>query len=75
MAALDQALQDKDAEEGFKQAHTLKGVASNFGMHRLLKSLEPMVEILRAGKIDGIDEYWSDVQLQHHLLSEAIDKI
>jgi len=48
---LKAAIAGDDADQAFRLAHTLKGVAGNLSFDELLKNLNPVVETLRAGDI------------------------
>ena len=45
-----------DVQEAFQKAHALKGVCGNLSMEGILAELEPIVEILRAGSLEGVRE-------------------
>lgn len=47
---LKTSLADKNYEEAFRAAHTLKGVCQNLGFERLFKSAFEISEALRGGK-------------------------
>lgn len=49
------SLADKNYEEAFNQAHTLKGVAANLGLDPMFVCISEMVEDLRAKKYDDLD--------------------
>lgn len=51
-AALKDALARGNAEEAFRAAHTLKGVAQNLGLTALGDRASDVTEILRAGSLD-----------------------
>lgn len=44
---LQKEIKNKNYEEAFKAAHTLKGICSNLGIKILLEQLNPLVELLR----------------------------
>jgi HPt (histidine-containing phosphotransfer) domain-containing protein len=48
-AGLEKAMADKDYDQAFLQAHTLKGVAGNLSMKRLYDYMVPFVDMLRNG--------------------------
>ena len=43
----DQSVADQNAEEAFKSAHTLKGVAANLGLDPIAQHASDIVELLR----------------------------
>lgn len=51
---LGEALKKGDAQEAFICAHGMKGTVGNLGLVPLFKKLEPIVEPLRAGQVDGL---------------------
>ena len=55
---LKQALEDKNYEEAFRGAHTLKGVSQNLSFDRLYKVSHELTELLRdrTGEQPGIPE-------------------
>ncbi|MCR5715545.1 MAG: Hpt domain-containing protein [Lachnospiraceae bacterium] len=56
---LKSALDAGDVEEAFHCAHTLKGVIANMGLTPLLNIVVDLVEPLRAGKLDGMQEKYA----------------
>lgn len=55
-ALLKEGLEEKNLQKAFDAAHTLKGICGNTGLTPLCDVLIPLVEELRAGKIDGLEE-------------------
>lgn len=57
--ALGDALREKNADAAFRQAHTLKGLASNMGLTAVHDMAAELVEPLRAGvyKDEMLDTY------------------
>ena len=55
---IEKYLAEKNVEEAFKSAHTLKGVAGNLGLDPIAKCASEMVELLR-GK-DQLEEIDAD---------------
>ncbi len=55
---LKQALEDKNYEEAFRGAHTLKGVSQNLSFDRLYEVSQELTELLRdrTGEQPGIPE-------------------
>lgn len=62
---LVQAIEAGDAEEGFRVAHTLKGVVGNLSFSSYFAVLEPVTEALRSGNIDAARRSMSDVEKAH----------
>jgi len=58
MDSLNTAIENKDCQEAFKAAHTMKGTALNLGFSDLAKSSSELTEILREGRLsDSFDAY------------------
>lgn len=63
---LQEALKKKDTDNGFKLAHTLKGVAGNLSLISINNVLNPMVERLRKGEMPDEENIQAlDVAYQH----------
>ena len=60
--SLGKALKDKDIEEAFKCAHTIKGLSGNLGLNKLSDSVVPLVEALRAGNLKGTDDMFAELK-------------
>lgn len=58
--------------EAFKCAHTLKGIAGNLSMERLYEPCCELVEVLRNGQYDAIDEFFKQVSEAYEKVIEAI---
>lgn len=54
--ALGEALAEGDVHKAFECAHMLKGVSANMGLVPLTEQIARLVEPLRAGRIDGLQE-------------------
>ena len=72
---LDKALKEKNLEEAFRAAHTLKGVCQNLGFDDLFKVSSAITEVLRSGTMDGCDAMFKDVEEQYHRTADAIRKL
>lgn len=69
---LEQQLQNKDVEEAFRAAHTLKGVCLNLGFDNLFTVSSDLTEKLRAKELDGADELFEKVKEQYQITVEAL---
>lgn len=58
-------LEDKNYEEAFNQAHTLKGVAANLGLDPMSECISNMVEDLRVKKYDNMEEKMKAIDDTH----------
>ena len=61
--------------DAFNYAHTLKGVAGNLSMKGMLKDLVPVVEILRIGSTEGIDDYIKAISDDNVKILDVINKL
>ena len=61
-------------EEAFKCAHTIKGLCGNLGFDNLLEEDAQIVEILRSGSMDGVEELFETLSTKYHKLCETIKK-
>lgn len=71
---LEQALEKEQPEEAFKAAHTLKGLMANLGLLPLAKELPPLVELLRAGSLEGTEALFASFQATHQEICEFIEE-
>lgn len=55
---LREVLDTKNVQQAFDYAHQLKGTLSNLGLIPVLDQLSEIVEILRAGSWDGIEQQY-----------------
>lgn len=74
-AGLENALAEKQYEEAFHCAHTLKGVAGNLGMDKLMNADSIVVEKLRSQNYEGVEEDMESVREAYTQLIEIIQKI
>lgn len=69
---LANAVAEKNGDEGFRAAHTLKGVAGNLGLGSLFTAVSPLVETLRAGETETADAMFAEVTKQYELAMTLI---
>ena len=74
-ANLKQALLDKDVNEAFRAAHTLKGVCLNLGFNNLYTVSSELTEKLRKGELEGSDELFAKVEEQYKITEYAIGQL
>ncbi len=60
--SLEESLRDKDIEEAFKSAHTIKGLSGNLGFNKLSDTVVPLVEALRAGTLENTDDMFAELK-------------
>ena len=69
------ALAEKNAENAFRAAHTLKGVCLNLGFTELYKVSAELTEVLRGRETAGSDELYAQVKEQYTTLTDAIREL
>ena len=72
---LCEAMNDKNVEEAFRAAHTLKGVAQNLSLKALYEPASELTEKLRAGEMDGTEEMLEKVAVEYQKTIDAISKL
>lgn len=70
---LKENLEQKNLDEAFRAAHTLKGVCLNLGFGSVYEPSSQITEILRAGSFDGVDKYMPDLEEKYNKLIEALE--
>ena len=73
-ATLTLAMTERNIEEAFRAAHTLKGVAQNLGFTNLGKSASALTEVLRARIFTGADELYEKVKTDYDFLIAALNE-
>ena len=68
-------LKEKNVEEAFRAAHTLKGVAQNLGFSQLYPLSMEITEILRSGHLEGTEEILAKLQVQYNRTIHCIQKL
>lgn len=72
---LEETLKEKNVEQAFRAAHTLKGVCLNLGFDNLFTVSSELTERLRAGELDGTEELFEKVKEQYEITVKAIQGI
>ena len=74
---LKQALENKNYEDAFRGAHTLKGVCQNLSFDRLYEVSNELTELLRdrTGEKPGIPEAMEKVTKEYEATIEEIKKL
>ena len=70
--SLKDNLVQKNGEEAFRAAHTLKGVCQNLGFTNLYQPAYELTEVLRAGTLEGSKEWFDRVTEQSNITIDAI---
>lgn len=65
-------LEEKNYEETFNHAHTLKGVAANLGLDPLFACISSMVEDLRVEKYDQLEKQLAEIDKAHARFCEIM---
>lgn len=69
---LVKAVEEQNAEEAFRAAHTLKGICLNLGLDRLCKVSALLTEKLRGREFDGYEEAYGEAQKEYRNTIDAI---
>ena len=72
-ALLTDAMKNRNAENVFRAAHTLKGVEQNLGFGNLGKSASALTEVLRNRTFLGADDLYEKVKAEYSALISAIN--
>ena len=72
---LEKAVQEQNAEEAFRAAHTLKGLCLNLGFDRLYKVSAELTEKLRESELNGYEAVYGKVQDEYKNTIDAIRKL
>lgn len=72
---LTTAMENQDAAEAFRAAHTLKGICLNLGFSRLFTVSSDLTECLRGGSMDGAPVLYEKVKAEYENTIQAIQGI
>ena len=72
---LRSTLEEKNVEEAFRAAHTLKGVAQNLGFTPLYEATATLTEVLRAGNLPEDDNMMNAVAKEYERTVTAIEQL
>ena len=75
IAGLEKALEEQQYEEAFHFAHTLKGVAGNLGLEKLMDAVGIVVEKLRSQTHEGIEGDMEVVREAYAQLMEVLKQV
>lgn len=77
VANIQQYIADQNAEEAFKSAHTLKGVAANLGLDPIAQHASDIVELLRGKSLfSEVDtDRLNALNAELHTIHEALMKV
>lgn len=69
------ALNEKNYDEAFRAAHTIKGICQNLGFNKLYESSASLTEKLRNKEIEDIDKYVEIVQKDYETTIKGIREL
>ncbi len=72
---LSDSLENKNYDEAFRAAHTLKGICQNLGFTDLYVPSNKMTETLRAGGREGLEEQFEEVKTNYDKVVAAIRQL
>ena len=72
---LQSTLEEKNVEEAFRAAHTLKGVAQTLGFTPLYEATATLTEVLRAGNLPEDDNMMNAVAKEYERTVAAIEQL
>ena len=72
---LEDGLKEKNADQAFRAAHTIKGICLNLGFDNLYPSSKDLTELLRAGSMDGYEDLFVEVEKEYNRTCEALRKV
>lgn len=72
---LQSTLEEKNVEEAFRAAHTLKGVAQNLGFTPLYEATATLTEVLRADNLPEDDNMMNAVAKEYERTVAAIEQL
>ena len=70
--SLEEAVKNQNAEDGFQAAHALKSLTGNLSLNQLHEDIVPLVEELRAGRLEKTEELFKPVKADYDLIIEAL---
>lgn len=71
-SSLEKAMKNRNAEDAFRAAHTLKGVALNLGFKNLGESASELTEVLRKRTFDGTEDLYKEVKADYATVISAL---
>jgi HPt (histidine-containing phosphotransfer) domain-containing protein len=72
LPALQETVASGEVKKAFDAAHTLKGVCANLSIDVMSDIVEPMVEILRQGTMDGVAARLQQLTDAYGIVSDTI---
>jgi len=75
MNTLEKAIEEGNAEEAFRAAHTLKGLCANLAITRLRESVSELTEQLRGRTLDTYQDAYEKAKEDYKLTIDAIAQL
>ena len=72
---LTAGLAEKNGEEAFRAAHTLKGISANLGFSNLYSVSAELTEKLRGRSTEGSEELFEKVREQYEITAAALRRL
>lgn len=72
---MKKAVAEKNVEDAFRAAHTLKGVCLNLGFSDLYHTSYDITEIFRAGTFEGAEELMEAMDDQYQTIQDAVTRL
>lgn len=71
---LKKSFNDKDFDNAFIYAHTLKGIASNLGFKRLFNESAILTEKLRNKDYSNLESIFNNIEKEYNLIIEKLNE-
>ena len=72
---LRQKINEGNAKGAFEVAHTIKGVCANLSIDGINAVVDPMVEILRSGSLENVEQMMEEVDRIYEGVVQAIREV
>ncbi len=69
------SIEEGNAEEAFRAAHTLKGVAMNLGFSNMYEPASRLTEIFRSGNLEGYETWLPKMGEEYDKTVNALQKV
>ena len=66
------AIEERDCSSAFLHAHSLKGISANLSISTLNLLISPIVEILRNGSFEGVDELLPPAKESYNIVVDTL---
>lgn len=72
---ISDALNNKDYEEAFREAHNLKGMSINIGLEKLYQVSSDLTESLRNGPTGDVDSLYKATEEEYKKICDLIEQV